>query len=122
MRDELERGFQRLPADQRAVVVLHYYLGLQLTEVAETLGIPDGTARIAAPSGDGNVAHRPRGRRSRDRFPRTGAIHMNDRPEFDALVRGWLAAEGAALTPARPPGAGSGRQPRSRPSRRGERC
>jgi RNA polymerase sigma factor (sigma-70 family) len=45
MRDELERGFRRLPVDQRAVVVLHYYLGLQLTEVAETLGIPDGTAR-----------------------------------------------------------------------------
>jgi RNA polymerase sigma-70 factor (ECF subfamily) len=44
-RDELERGFRRLPADQRAVVVLHYYVGLQLTDVAEILGIPAGTAR-----------------------------------------------------------------------------
>ena len=44
-RDELERGFRRLPAEQRAVVVLHHYLGLPLTEVAETLGIPAGTAR-----------------------------------------------------------------------------
>ena len=44
-RDELERGFRRLPTDQRAVLVLHYYVGLPLTEVAETLGIPAGTAR-----------------------------------------------------------------------------
>lgn len=44
-RDELERAFRRLPAEQRAVVVLHHYLGLPLTEVAGTLGIPAGTAR-----------------------------------------------------------------------------
>lgn len=44
-RDELERAFRRLPADQRAVVVLHHYLGLPLTEVASVLGIPQGTAR-----------------------------------------------------------------------------
>jgi RNA polymerase sigma-70 factor (ECF subfamily) len=44
-RDELERAFRRLPTDQRAVVVLHHYVGLQLTEVAEVLGIPAGTAR-----------------------------------------------------------------------------
>lgn len=43
-RDQLERGFQRLPFEQRAVVVLHLYLGLPLREVAETLGIPEGTA------------------------------------------------------------------------------
>ena len=44
-RDELDRSFDRLPMDQRAVVVLHHYLGLPLVEVAETLGIPAGTAR-----------------------------------------------------------------------------
>ena len=44
-RDELERGFLRLPWEQRAVVVLHFYAGLPLTEVAATLGIPAGTAR-----------------------------------------------------------------------------
>jgi RNA polymerase sigma factor (sigma-70 family) len=44
-RDELERGFARLSIEQRAVVVLHFYVGLPLTEVADTLGIPDGTAR-----------------------------------------------------------------------------
>ena len=44
-RDELERGFRELSMDHRAVVVLHHYLGLSLVEVAETLGIPQGTAR-----------------------------------------------------------------------------
>jgi len=44
-RDELERGFRRLSAEQRAVVVLHHYLGYPLTEIAVTLGIPVGTAR-----------------------------------------------------------------------------
>jgi RNA polymerase sigma-70 factor (ECF subfamily) len=44
-RDELERAFRRLSVEQRAVFVLHHYLGLPLVEVAETLGIPAGTAR-----------------------------------------------------------------------------
>jgi len=44
-RDELERGFRRLPPEQRAVLVLHHYLGYPLTEIAETLEIPVGTAR-----------------------------------------------------------------------------
>jgi RNA polymerase sigma-70 factor, ECF subfamily len=44
-RDELDRVFRRLSVEQRAVFVLHHYLGLPLTEIAETLGIPTGTAR-----------------------------------------------------------------------------
>jgi RNA polymerase sigma-70 factor (ECF subfamily) len=44
-RDELERAFRALPLDQRAVFVLHHHVGLPLVAVAETLGIPDGTAR-----------------------------------------------------------------------------
>lgn len=44
-RDELERGFRRLSTEQRTVVVLHYYVGLSMAEVAEALGIPAGTAR-----------------------------------------------------------------------------
>jgi RNA polymerase sigma-70 factor, ECF subfamily len=42
-RDQLERGFRRLSVDQRAVVVLHHYLGMTLEEVAATLEIPVGT-------------------------------------------------------------------------------
>ena len=44
-RDQLERAFRRLPVEQRAVIVLHHYQGLPLTEVADALGIPVGTAR-----------------------------------------------------------------------------
>ncbi len=41
--DQLDRGFRRLSADQRAVIVLHHYLGLSLVESAEVLAIPLGT-------------------------------------------------------------------------------
>jgi RNA polymerase sigma factor (sigma-70 family) len=44
-RDEIERGFRRLDPDQRAVLVMHYYLGLPVPEVADALGIPLGTAK-----------------------------------------------------------------------------
>jgi RNA polymerase sigma-70 factor, ECF subfamily len=44
-RDELERGFRRLDVDQRSVLVMHYYLGLTLDEVAGALGVPPGTVR-----------------------------------------------------------------------------
>lgn len=44
-RDRLERGFRRLPPDQRAILVFTHYLGLAPTEIAERLGIPVGTAR-----------------------------------------------------------------------------
>jgi RNA polymerase sigma factor (sigma-70 family) len=44
-RDELDRAFRRVPVDQRAVFVLHHYLGLPLVEIAQLLEIPPGTAR-----------------------------------------------------------------------------
>ncbi len=44
-RDQLDRGFRRLPPEQRAVLVLRHYLGLEPNEIAEHLGIPEGTAR-----------------------------------------------------------------------------
>jgi RNA polymerase sigma-70 factor (ECF subfamily) len=44
-RDELERGFARLPVDQRTVLVLHHYAGYSFPEIADALGIPVGTAK-----------------------------------------------------------------------------
>ncbi|HEY6057056.1 MAG TPA: sigma factor-like helix-turn-helix DNA-binding protein, partial [Candidatus Limnocylindrales bacterium] len=44
-RDLLDRGFRRLPPEQRAILVLHHFLGYAPMEIAETLGIPAGTAR-----------------------------------------------------------------------------
>jgi len=43
--DEILRAFGRLPVDQRAVIVLRYYLDLPLADAAATLGIPVGTAK-----------------------------------------------------------------------------
>jgi RNA polymerase sigma-70 factor (ECF subfamily) len=45
VRDQLERGFRRLSTEERAVLVLHYYLDLPLAEAADTLGIPLGTMK-----------------------------------------------------------------------------
>ena len=44
-REQLERGFNRLTPEQRAVVVLHHYSGFSAAEIAQMLGIPEGTAR-----------------------------------------------------------------------------
>jgi RNA polymerase sigma-70 factor (ECF subfamily) len=44
-RDQLERGFRHLGMDHRAVLVLHYYVGMSVPDLAETLGIPLGTAQ-----------------------------------------------------------------------------
>jgi RNA polymerase sigma-70 factor (ECF subfamily) len=43
MRDQLERGFRRLTPEQRAVLVVHHYLGLPDADAAMVLGIPVGT-------------------------------------------------------------------------------
>ena len=39
-RDQLERGFSRLSPEQRALVVLHYYLELPMHETARELACP----------------------------------------------------------------------------------
>jgi len=44
-RDQLERAFRRLTLEQRAVLVFHHFLGLPVSEVADRLDIPIGTAR-----------------------------------------------------------------------------
>ena len=44
-RDLLGRAIGRLPIDQRAVMVLHFYVDLSLTDAANVLGIPVGTAK-----------------------------------------------------------------------------
>jgi RNA polymerase sigma-70 factor (ECF subfamily) len=44
-RDLLERQLDRLPLEQRAVIVLRYFADLPLDEVAAILDIPIGTAK-----------------------------------------------------------------------------
>lgn len=42
-RDELERGFRKLTPEHRMVLVLHHLRGLRAREIADLLGIPEGT-------------------------------------------------------------------------------
>lgn len=44
-RDQLERGFRRLSPDHRTILVLRHFAGLTVPEVADALGIPEGTAK-----------------------------------------------------------------------------
>jgi RNA polymerase sigma-70 factor (ECF subfamily) len=44
-RDLLDSALRRLEPEWRAVVVLHYYLGMPLPDVAVALRIPLGTAK-----------------------------------------------------------------------------
>jgi len=44
-RDALERGFHRLTSEHRTVIVLHYYVGLSLPEVASATNAPLGTVK-----------------------------------------------------------------------------
>jgi RNA polymerase sigma-70 factor (ECF subfamily) len=45
VRDELRIAFERLRVEHRAALVLHHYMGLSPAEIADTLGIPLGTAK-----------------------------------------------------------------------------
>jgi len=44
-RDVLDRAFERLTPQHRAVVVLHHYAGLSLAEIADVVGVPPGTVK-----------------------------------------------------------------------------
>ena len=44
-RDQIARAFGRLSPEQRAVIVLCYYLDLPLPEAAASLGVPVGTVK-----------------------------------------------------------------------------
>lgn len=42
-RDEMERAFRALTPEHRAVLVLRFYVGLPVSDIAEALGVPLGT-------------------------------------------------------------------------------
>ena len=44
-RDALDRAFQRLTPEHRAVFVLHHYAGLPLADIADIVGAPIGTVK-----------------------------------------------------------------------------
>lgn len=44
-RDALDRAFQRLSPEHRAVFVMHHHAGLPLAAIAEVVGVPLGTVK-----------------------------------------------------------------------------
>jgi RNA polymerase sigma-70 factor (ECF subfamily) len=44
-RDALERAFRRLDPEQRALIVLRFYQGLAVEDIADALHIPSGTVK-----------------------------------------------------------------------------
>jgi RNA polymerase sigma-70 factor, ECF subfamily len=44
-RDEIERGFQRLTVEERAILVLHFHVGLSAAETGTVLGCAEVAAR-----------------------------------------------------------------------------
>ena len=44
-RDELDRGFRRLDPDHRTILVLRHFQGLTVPQIADALGIAEGTAK-----------------------------------------------------------------------------
>ena len=63
-RDLVDEALRHLDPEWRAVVVMHYFLGMPLPEVASMLGIPLGTAKSRLHRSLAGDAHR--GRRGRD--------------------------------------------------------
>ena len=45
VRDQLDRGFRRLNAGERAILVLRHYVGYEPSEIAALLGLSPGTVR-----------------------------------------------------------------------------
>jgi RNA polymerase sigma factor (sigma-70 family) len=60
-REQVDQVLRGLDDHGRAIVVLHYYLGLSLTDVAATLGVPIGTvkSRLHRALGEMRVAIEP---------------------------------------------------------------
>ena len=109
-RDQLERGFRGLDPDQRAVLVLHYYVGMSVPMVAETLGVPLGTAQsrlgraLAASGRRSGLSSKPstspssgEGSHERHRSPRARAHYVVRRhggPADARLDRGHPCGDG----------------------------
>ncbi len=86
--DEMERGFRRLSIEHRSVLVLHYYLGLTISEVAEALRIAPGTVgsrlHYAMRSLRASLESEARSYRS------DGAIAMTREQDLERRLADWL--------------------------------
>ena len=88
-RDQLDRAFRRLTLEQRSVLVFHHYVGLPLTEVADLLGIPLGTAKSRLHRATSALrASLEADARSQSDF--AGATRMTAQRDPDQFIRSYL--------------------------------
>ncbi len=88
-RDEVERGFRRLPPEQRAILVLHHYLGLEFERDRRGARHPRRHRSLEAPlrpPGDARGARGRRTARSRGRGPIVMTGHIDAERMLDAFL------------------------------------
>ena len=110
LRDQLERAIRGLSVEHRTVLVLHLYVGLPLTEIAEILGVPSGTVRSPASSRKTLVQAAVA---AAERSPLAEAAGMTAAFDFDQRL--LEALEEGPLDPHPPTTAPSRAAPRSAP-------
>jgi len=89
---DLDKALGRLPADQRAVILLFGLEGLPYAEVGAVLGIPVGTVRSRLSRGReslrdlmGLERRQSKRQETRMRTPRRETLHLSSRTEGSAL-------------------------------------
>ena len=97
-RDRLGRELGRLPVDQRAVMVLHFYLDLPLTDVADILDIPTGTAKSRLHRGLATLRSALAVRAPRAPSDR-GEVRMSQQMSLERMVADWMVDETAGGLP-----------------------
>ncbi len=98
VRDQLERGFRRLTPEQRAVLVVHHYLGLPDPEAAIVLDLAARHVQVATAPSLRRPSRGPRSRRTdADPSPRSPSHDRPRRlrPNARRLVRRRRALAGA---------------------------
>ena len=90
-RDEIERGLRHLEPEQRALLVLHYYLGMPMQETADSLGWPLGTVKSRLHRDDTSTARDARCRRAQR--PSPGRFRMTP-TDFDRQLTAWVRRPG----------------------------
>ena len=87
-RDQLDRGFQRLTPDERAILVLHHYAGYSLAEIAEH-SASRGHRPLATPPRPSRHARRPRCRGADIHSRRANG--MTDDRDLSLILDHWLS-------------------------------
>ena len=97
-RDQLDRGFRRLPPEQRAILVLHHFLGYAAVRDRRDARHPARHGPITTPSRTSRHAGRPRGGRSDHGQGRS--IGMTQQRDIERLLDHWFA-DGSSVAPDR---------------------